>query len=60
VLARHSGRGKTSGLDLAQLGAKGAMLFQVRRAKVTRIVGYNDRRRALAHLGLASEGDSQR
>jgi ketosteroid isomerase-like protein len=57
VLARHSGRGKTSGLDLAQLGAKGAMLFRVGGGVVTRIVVYNDRS-ALADLGLTPEGGS--
>jgi ketosteroid isomerase-like protein len=53
VLARYSGRGKTSGLEVGQTRAEGANLFQVRDGKVTRIVYYLDRDHALADLGLA-------
>jgi hypothetical protein len=60
VLAYVSGRGKTSGLELGQLRTKGADLFHVRGGKVTRLVLYFDRERALAELGLASERASQR
>jgi ketosteroid isomerase-like protein len=52
VISRYSGRGKTSGLDLEQMGAKGAILFHVRNGLVTRIVGYFELDRALADLGL--------
>jgi ketosteroid isomerase-like protein len=55
VLTRHSGRGKASGLELRQMKAKGANLFQVRAGKVIRLVMYLDRARALADLGLPSE-----
>jgi ketosteroid isomerase-like protein len=53
-----SGRGKTSGVELGHMQAKGASLFHIRRGKVTRIVTYWDRQHALADLGLASESDA--
>jgi ketosteroid isomerase-like protein len=52
VLVRAAGRGKTSGLELGQMRSRGAAVFQVRDGKVTRIVLYWDRQRALADLGL--------
>jgi ketosteroid isomerase-like protein len=58
VLVHVRGRGKASGLELEQMRAKGAHLFQVRGGKVTSLVHYLDRERALADLGLAPEGGS--
>jgi ketosteroid isomerase-like protein len=60
VLHHWSGRGKTSGLEVGQMRAQAAILFHVRDDKVTRLVGYFDRERALAELGLPSETDSPR
>jgi ketosteroid isomerase-like protein len=57
ALQRFSVRGKTSGLDLRQI--RGANLFHVRGGRVTRLVLYWDRERALADLGLASETDER-
>jgi hypothetical protein len=58
VLARVSGRGKTSGLDLGEIRAEGAALFHMCGGKVTRFAQYNDREHAFADLGLATEGGS--
>jgi ketosteroid isomerase-like protein len=54
VLARMTGRGKTSELDLSQIRAEAAMLFHVRGGQVTKPVYYWDRDHALADLGLIS------
>ncbi len=58
VLIHRSARGKTSGLELGQIGTRGAQLFHIRGGKVTRYVTWADRDRAFADLGLAREGDS--
>ena len=60
VLVHWSGRGKTSGLELEQMQAKGAALFHVSGGKVTRQVVYFDRARAFAELGLAPAPKSTR
>ena len=60
VFAHYSGRGKASGLEIDQIGAGGAHLLHLRDGKVTRIVHYWDRDRALADLGLTPEGGSER
>jgi ketosteroid isomerase-like protein len=53
VLIRRGGRGKTSGLDLEQIHARGANLFHVRDGLVTRLVIYHEGENALADLGLS-------
>ena len=55
VLVHRRGRGKTSGLDVGQMETKTANLFHVRGSKVSRVVIYLDRERALADLGLAPQ-----
>jgi ketosteroid isomerase-like protein len=52
VLLHHSGRGKTSGLELDALSTQGADIVYARDGKVTKVVKYFDRDRALADLGL--------
>lgn len=58
VLVNLSGRAKTSGLDLSQIGTRGLNLFHIERGKVTRLVIYADGDRALADLGLAPRADA--
>jgi hypothetical protein len=53
VLHRPSGRGRTSGIKVGPTGAKGASLFYVAIANVTKLLLYSVRDRALSDLGLA-------
>jgi ketosteroid isomerase-like protein len=53
VLIKLSGRGKASGLEVEQMHAEGANLFHLRDGKVTRLVLYWSRERALADVGAA-------
>ena len=55
VLHAYSGRGKASGVEIGQMQSKGAATFHVRDGKVTRLVFYWNRERALTDLGLPSE-----
>jgi len=59
VMFRERGRGKTSGVDLADVRVSGATLFCIRGGLVVSLAFYFDRDRALADLGLAPEGDAQ-
>jgi ketosteroid isomerase-like protein len=58
VLTRRSGRGKTSGIELDQIRPEGAAVFHFSGGKVTKFVGYFDRERAFADLGLSREAGS--
>lgn len=49
---RYSGRGKTSGMEIGEIAAKGADVFEIRDGKVIRLAIYFDREHALADLGL--------
>jgi ketosteroid isomerase-like protein len=52
VITTSTGRGKSSGLGVGQMYAHGANLFHFRSGRVTRLVTYWNRDRALADLGL--------
>ena len=54
VLDHFSGRGATSGVDMEEMRTEGAVLFHLRRSKVTRLVLYWSRGRALSDVGLSS------
>jgi ketosteroid isomerase-like protein len=60
VLSHYSrGSGKLSGPELGQIHGAGVVLFHICDGKVTRLVLYADRARALADLGLAPKGGSR-
>ena len=53
MLGHLSGRGKTSGADLAQMRTTGASVMRIRDGMVTEMTLYWDHTHALADLGLA-------
>ena len=56
VFVRLGGRGKTSGLEVADLTREAANLFCIRDGKVRSLTLYWDRSRVLADLGLEDPG----
>jgi ketosteroid isomerase-like protein len=58
ALFRFRGRGRSSGVDVGEVGSEGAHVFYFDGATVVRVAAYWNRARALAELGLAPEGDA--
>jgi ketosteroid isomerase-like protein len=58
VFSHYRGSGKLSGLNLQDIPREQASLFYICDGKVTKLVLYSSRDRALADLGLAPEGGS--
>jgi hypothetical protein len=56
VLLHPMGRGKGSGVQLGGVRMNAVNLFEIRAGKVTRLVIYADRERALSELGLSERG----
>lgn len=52
VLNHFGGRAKTSGLEVEDMHVRAAALFHLAGGKVTRLVLYTNRERAMADLGL--------
>lgn len=55
VLTRNTGRGKTSGLELGDMGTRGANVFHIRDGRVIRLAVYFSRDLALADLDLGGQ-----
>jgi hypothetical protein len=55
VLTVFTGRGKASGVEVAQIPVRAAGLFHIVAGKVTKLVVYFDREHALDDLGITVE-----
>ena len=58
TLTAFSARGRTSNIEVRQVLARGASVMQIYDGKVTKLVLYFNRDRALADLGLTPEGEN--
>jgi ketosteroid isomerase-like protein len=55
VLQHFGGRGKASGVEITEMTANAATLIEICDGKVTKLVVYFDRKRALAELNLSEQ-----
>jgi hypothetical protein len=58
VFLRNEGRGKGSGLEVAEMQPRSVNLFHIRDGQVVRLVTWWHREHGLADLGLADELDA--
>jgi ketosteroid isomerase-like protein len=58
VFLRNEGRGRSSGIDVQEISVESANLFELRDGKVTKLVLYWERRRALDEVGFTPETGS--
>jgi ketosteroid isomerase-like protein len=59
TLTAFSARGRTSNIEVRQVLARGASVMQIYDGKVTKLVVYFNRDRALADLGLEEQGTAE-
>jgi ketosteroid isomerase-like protein len=58
VFLRNEGRGRSSGIDIQEISVKSANVFELRSGKVTKLVLYWERQRALDAVGFSPGDDS--
>jgi ketosteroid isomerase-like protein len=58
VFLRNEGRGRSSGIDIQEISVESANVFELRDGKVTKLVLYWERQRAVDAVGLHPGGGS--
>ena len=58
VFLRNEGRGRSSGIDVQEISVESANLFDLRDGKVTKLVLYWERQRAVDAVGFRPDGKS--
>ena len=59
VFLKNEGRGRGSGIEIGAISTKAANLFTIRDGRVTSLILYWDRERAIAELGLSGEANAE-
>ena len=57
VFLRNEGRGRSSGIDIQEISVKSANVFELRGGKVTKLVAYWERERAIEEVGFSPDSD---